>query len=240
MHLRLLIASTIICSSLNASEVQPVFNLNPNIHLTIQSNNAMQATNTSELGQAVHLPTQMPLEYFKNAQDIAKAYGQGAFTWIAHNKLKTTAFVAATSYCYVWYTLLSLNYQLSQSTRWSQWHNSLTLEELLKKPQEEVATDLLTDIQRTYTNVDRLENVIAPLIAFVHDVDTEIEQLKQVVKLHAWIDRLYIAFLFPKQADLLASAQESINRLSYLKNVMLTWVSDHKMMHLAQGHAFAA
>ena len=129
----------------------------------------------------------------------------------------------------MWYKLLSLNYALSQNTRWSQWHQTLTLEELLAQPQQEVATNLLTAIQRQYATPEQFDDFVSPLVAFVHDVDAEIIQLRQLLNLHTWINRLRISFLFPKQSALLEQSQDNIHRLTYLKNLLLNWVSEHKV-----------
>ena len=93
---------------------------------------------------------------------------------------------------------------------------------------------MLTAIQRKYSTPEQFDDLIGPLIAFVRDVDTEIKELRQLEQLHRWIDRLRISFLFPKQAALREQSHDAINRLTYLKNVLLNWVVENKVARLAQ------
>lgn len=201
--------------------------------------NGILLDNQTNVQQQSHLTNSSTTiqNIFNQARDQAQEYTYGIFSWIAQNKTKSAAYTAALGYGYVWYKLLSLNYALLQRASWSHWHNTLTLEELLAQPQQEVATDLLTAIQRQYTIPEQFDDLIGPLILFVRDVDTEIAQLRQLVHLHTWIDRLRMSFLFPKQSALLESSQDKINRLTYLKNLLLNWVSQHKVTRLASAHA---
>lgn len=169
-----------------------------------------------------------------NARDTAQEYTYGLFSWIAHNKKKSILYCLLTGYSYVLYKILRLNYTLSSATNWSQWQRTLSLEQLLAQSQGQIATNLLTDIQRQYTTPEKLDDFIGPLVAFVQDIDTELEQLRQLDSLHKWIGRLHVAFIFPKQTELLEHAQESIHRLTYLKNVLLNWVSENKVAKATQ------
>lgn len=171
-------------------------------------------------------------QFAQSARDQTKEYAYGMLSWMNQNRTKTVLSGALIGYGYVWYTLVSLNYALAENTNWSTWHDTLTLEELLAKPQQDVATDLLTAIQRQYTTPEKFDDIISPLVSFVRDVDTEVMQLHQIVKLHSWIDRLRISFLFPKQSLLVSQAQEKIHRLTYLKNLLLHWVSQNKVARL--------
>ena len=76
-------------------------------------------------------------------------------------------------------------------TRHLRWKNCL------HQPQQEVATNVLTAIQRQYATPEQFDDFVSPLVAFVHDVDAEIIQLRQLLNLHTWINRLRISFLFP-------------------------------------------
>lgn len=234
-----MLASIILTTQLYSTE-QPVVDAttppqNVIIHNHIHANSNARSENATNVQQEAYLSnvsTQLQ-NTFGQARNQAQEYTYGIFSWIAQNKKKTVLYSAAIGYGYIWYKLLSLNYALSQNTRWSHWRKTVSLEELLAKPQSDIATDLLTAIQRQYTSQEELNNLIGPLTAFLKDIDIEIHQLKQVINLHVWIDRLRISFLFPKQSALLEEAQDNIHRLTYLKNVLLNWVIDNKVARLS-------
>ncbi len=238
MHHTRMIALALIGMQINAAE-QPIMHIHaPPAQVTV--NNYMNSANQLSLENETQVQQQAQLSHtstniqniLNQARDQAQEYTYGIFSWINQNKKMTLFYGAMIGYGYVWYKLLSLNYTLSQTTSWSKWHETMTLEELLAKSHQEVATDLLTAIQRHYTTPEQFDDLITPLIAFVRDVDCEIDQLRQLEKFHIWIDRLRISFLFPKQSALLEASQASIHRLTYLKNVLLTWVSEHKVARL--------
>lgn len=241
MHYTLMIAISLSIMQLQSAEQPIVHSHFPPQTITI--NNHVHADNKLSLDNKVNMQQQSynsntstnMQNVFNQARDQVQEYTYGVFSWIAQNKKKTAFYGIAIGYGYVWYKLLSLNYALSQNTRWSQWHQTLTLEELLTKPQQEVATNLLTAIQRQYATPEQLNDFISPLVAFVRDVDTEIAQLKQLVNLHTWIDRLRISFLFPKQSALLEQSQTNIHRLIYLKNLLMNWMSENKVARFSSG-----
>lgn len=238
-HTRM-ITLALIGIQLNAAE-QPIIHVHTPpviIHNNMASKNQIAVENETQVQQQAsqsHTSTTIHNILYQ-ARDQAQEYTYGIFSWVNQNKKITLLYGAMIGYSYVWYKLLSLHYALSQSTSWSKWHETLTLEELLAKPQQEVAADLLTAIQRHYTTPEQFDDLITPLIAFVRDVDNEIEQLRQLEKFHTWIDRLKISFFFPKQSALLETAQASIHRLTYLKNILLNWVSEHKVARLKSVH----
>lgn len=241
MHYKLLLAITLPVAQILSSESsqipttkQPVYihntfieNSNPHHsshHFSHQAYFTQQGSFSNSIDNIQH--------FAQSARDHTKEYAYGILSWIHQNKAKTALSGALIGYGYIWYKLVSLNYALAQNINWSKWHDTVTLEELLARPQQELATDLLTAIQRQYTTPDKFDDVISPLVSFVQDVDTEINELHQIVQLHTWIDRLRISFLFPKQTLLVSQAQEKIHRLTYLKNLLLQWVSQNKVARL--------
>ncbi len=236
-----MIALALMGMQLNAVE-QPIIHIHtPPVIIHNNMNSQNQVSHESETQvhqQAYQAQTATTIQnMLHQARDQAQEYTHGIFSWINQNKKMTLFYGAMIGYSYVWYKLLSLHYALSQTTSWSKWRETMTLEELLAKPQQEVAADLLIAIQRHYTTPEQFDDLLTPLIAFVRDVESEIDQLRQLEKFHAWIDRLKISFLFPKQSALLETSQASIHRLTYLKNILLNWVSEHKVARLKSLHA---
>lgn len=236
MHYTLLLAITLTVAIINGSQPLlahysgPVYVHNTTIH----NGNQQSLENQANFIQQTHLVTSIHSmqQFIQSARDNTREYTYGLLSWMNQNRIKTALTGALIGYGYVWYKLVSLNYALGQNTNWSTWHDTLTLEELLARAQHDLARDLLTAIQRHYTTPEKLDDIIGPLISFVRDVDTEILQLHQIVNVHTWIDRLRISFLFPKQSLLVSQAQDKIHRLTYLKNLLLNWVSEHKVARL--------
>ncbi|MGE0009474.1 MAG: hypothetical protein AB7F19_02945 [Candidatus Babeliales bacterium] len=232
MHSLLLLAIILPLSCFCSTVQPPTLTQAPTIIIHTSADAVSHLANVNKLHVIQESHSTNIQHLFAQARDTSQEYAYGILSWVNQHKIKTACYGALLGYGYIWYKLASLNYALMQATNWSKWRETLSLEELLAKPQQEIAKDLLTAIQKQYTTPEQFDDLLSPLIAFVRDVDTELQELRQLVHLHTWIDRLHIAFLFPKQSSLLAQAHDNINRLTYLKNVLLNWMSQHKVARL--------
>lgn len=207
----------------------------PTIHVNNYITSSSHAQQETMVAQTAHFENTISniTTVMQQARDNAHEYSTNMLSWIANNKKKSILYCMLTGYGYIWYKLMRLHYALSKATNWSSWQRTLPLEQLLAQQQAQVAKNLLTAIQRQYSSPQQFDDFISPLVAFVSDVDTELEQLHQLVNLHKWIARLYLAFLFPQQTQLLEQAQENIHRLTFLKNLLLNWVSEHKVARVS-------
>ncbi len=167
-----------------------------------------------------------PQDYAKGAYGSLKHYLQ---TTILQHKIRTCLIIMGSAYAFTYAQLAHSAYKLDSSDSWTLWKRSYTLEELLGMPQLELAQELLIAVQKRYSTVDDLYDFITPLVSFINHTDHEIKLCKKFLNLHSWIKWTRLTFLFPTHEQLKAQAHEKINRLAYLKSLLLNWLSEHKI-----------
>lgn len=185
----------------------------------------------------VEIMTKLYQLNWKQYIDTARRYSRDQYdsiattltNYIRTNKYKMGLYAAGMTYSSLCGYLLYTSWSIDSSETWANWKHHCTLEELLKLPQAPLAQELLAEVQKRYATVDDLYDFITPLVQFIKAVDTEIGRYKRFVSVHASIDRLHIGILFPRNTKLQAQAYERIHRLSYLKNILLSWLSEHKI-----------
>ena len=134
-------------------------------------------------------------------------------------------YVLTCNYC------VQANKYLERTDTWASWRPDTPVELLIAIPQQELAKELILEIQRRYSNPQNPTDFISPLIAFVQTIDEEIIKIKQYAQVYGWITRLHIQVIFPinqKQFNLLG---EKYKKLIYLKNIFLSWAAEYKVSH---------
>ena len=135
-----------------------------------------------------------------------------------------------TSGCILTYgTLASLLFFYKHVTcaqeNWSLWHQEISLENLLKIPPTELARALRTDSTLFYSKNTGLVGVDY-VIRFIQDIDKELQQLHRFVQLHTFLKRIKLLYCMPTQEENLAIAQNQIERLHYLRRIVIQWLGE--------------
>lgn len=115
------------------------------------------------------------------------------------------------------------------SDSWSAWKSHIPLEVLLNSPQDEIAKELVIEIQKNYTTTEQLADFISPLVKFINTITHEKKQLERYLFMQKWLRRLYLHILFPHDEIAFQKAQEKVDRLSYLKHLLISWISEYKI-----------
>ena len=142
-------------------------------------------------------------------------------------KLAGSAFIAV--YVVLFYEVIKGNTFLGNQDSWAMWKQDMPLAHFLEIPYSELAQELLTEIQRRYTDAEKPTDFISSLIAFMRDIDYEIKRTKYFINLESWLKTARIARLFPFNSSRFASASDRLGRLSYIRNIFLTWAAHYKM-----------
>jgi len=137
--------------------------------------------------------------------------------------------IAVAIYLLLIYEVLKGNSCFSSRDSWAMWKYEIPLDELLAMPAHVLSHDLLLEIQRRYTSVDAPADFVSSLVAFMKDIDKEVAEVKYYSNLVIWLKKLRISILFPIRHKLFAMAPERLSRLSYVRNVFLTWAAQYKM-----------
>lgn len=122
--------------------------------------------------------------------------------------------------------LLFSAYSVTQPNKWSNWKEHIPLEVLTEVPQHEVAEELVDAIKAKYLTTQSLD-LMTPLVQFNNAVDKELSQLNKFLQIHEWLDYTKLAYIFPRQHSHVMMARAKIKRLLYLKDVLLSWMSNY-------------
>lgn len=132
-------------------------------------------------------------------------------------------------YSYLFYRLVKTNYVMNDRSRWFHWKEFMSLERLQEIPQQELAKELLHEIQNHYMNPINPTDSITPLSQFMNTVDYEKKLLQQYLKLTDWLKWLWLRRVFPFNDKKIKQANQLLARLNFMKHIFISWAASHKM-----------
>jgi hypothetical protein len=127
----------------------------------------------------------------------------------------------------LWY----IKYQLNKKSCWSQFKKDKKIEELYEVPVQDFSRILLSDIQRTYTQLDNPTNFVGPIKKFIKDSETELHMLEEYKNFVDLADKLWLKNFLFYDKNLLAQIPERINRIKYLQSSFINWLTEFKVQN---------
>lgn len=234
---QILLAMFMICNTTmifnQEQNSAPVQNNTTNVYFdpTINSQSFSQSDATTHMHQIIEffqyfsLPnvqkklSEIPIEQWKEITIVL----------IKEYKYKIAFTTVLSLYLILCYNTIKGNRLLDKETCWSAFKEEYSLEDLLEIPQQELAHELLKEIQRRYTKAQNITDFITPLITFMNDIEKEMKQIKRCIQLHTWSKKLHVASLLPFNTKHYNRAPAKLQRLAYLKNIFLTWAAEYKI-----------
>jgi hypothetical protein len=137
----------------------------------------------------------------------------------------------AALYAWLCYETLSGASYLGKSILWSSWKRETVLSALQAMPQEDITRELLMDIQKRYTSIEKPTEFMLPLIHFLYDIDIELKMLTRYHHLGTWISKTKASYIIPFDVYRFNTAQERLARLAFIKNLFLSWAANYKIEH---------
>ena len=148
---------------------------------------------------------------------------------IKHHNKKLAFLLIGVGYltaCYQAY--VGDNYS-NQSELWANWRDDLSLEQLLSIPHDQLAQELLIEIQRRYITQGNPTDFISPLTSFLNSIELEIHKLEYYKRFNDWIQWLRISKLLPTKRKDGHIFNKQLQKLKYLKNIFLSWAAKYKL-----------
>lgn len=134
-------------------------------------------------------------------------------------------------YIYVCRECTRINNYLECFESWGSWHKEYSLEAFLAMPQQQIAKELVIEIQRRYSNNACPTDFIGPLISFCTMIDSEIEMVNHYLSTYSLLMRTNLYGLFPLNVAQCDELGDIIKRLQFIKNIFLAWAADYKIEH---------
>jgi hypothetical protein len=136
--------------------------------------------------------------------------------------------VTLTAYLTLYYKFKKALWLLEDENAWCNWKGDVPLEDLFNLSRYELAEELLKKIQTKYLNAKNPTDHIAPLNVFLESYGNEIKTFQKHFKLVKWIKRFRLTRIFPVSRQNMEKMKNKIQRLSYLKTVFFSWMTEYK------------
>lgn len=149
---------------------------------------------------------------------------QEAYSFCLHHKgaLLCTTLIAL--YSTVMTLLVYKAYTIPKQCIWAQWGPWKTYEELTQVQHIQLIEQLYPAIEQHYQHESDTYGFMTRIVCFLRDVTNELALLESFEKMHAWLNRLYLSFLFPEQKEFRATCHQLKLRLLFLKDSLLIWM----------------
>lgn len=145
------------------------------------------------------------------------------------NRYKIAGGAALGSYSATSLLLVVDYHQMNSNMFWAYWKHKSTFEDLCAIPQKELAKELLLAIGEHHYNKDNPTDLAYPLIAFIKDIDWEIDTIKRYITTTKILKSLYLMPLFPTNEKKIARAAKMLERALFIKHIFLSWLADYNL-----------
>lgn len=155
-------------------------------------------------------------------------------TYLKRHKWFVLGGLAASMYGLLCYYTYRGNSYLGSNDLWSSWHQELPFDQLLSIPQEQIAKELLHEIQRRYSTPGSITDLIQPLSLFMVTIGQEEETIKWYQWFYSWLAYSRITKIIPFSKQQFAQTKERLQRIAYFKNIFQTWAAQYQLEHSAR------
>jgi ABC-type transporter Mla MlaB component len=193
--------------------------VNNNDHTIVQNNSSTMQTEVKPFAPAENRNSAFTTGYFALLSGM-----------IADHKYKIILGSCGICWLALYTRLLYLSYKITSSNGWSTWSKHLTLDGLQQADSAALVSELLKDIQNRYAK--RKTSILSPLVQFINEADAELECLNSFLRLHEILNNTKLAFLFPKQIETIRLAVDQIQRLEFLKSIIIQATPEFKKNYL--------
>jgi hypothetical protein len=174
----------------------------------------------TQLVQELHQQWWHPQEYYQQGSNFLYTY---------RYRFLAAALAALYGTCY--YKLYSGQRYLASKTAWSMWQNRYSTETLCALAPDQLASNLMHDIQMEYATHANPTDFITPMVQFLTAIHAELAACKQMLIWHTWLSRLRLCRLFPGITCSPDELQDRIERLKCIKNIFLHWIATYNIEH---------
>lgn len=203
--------------------VRNVFNAHQN--QTSKTNSSSRQKSNSETNEKYK-----PI--FSTVADSFKQNVDSLSNWASNNKLKIALSTISIMYLGTFYRIIVLWNAIKNNECWSLWKSSLNFEMFLSIPQKQLTEELISDINLKNSNPKNPTDFINPLVLFISQTDNELQNLKDFIAIATMMKNLNLERIFFISEVEISKVQERVQRLTYIRNLFSTWMSDYRKQQL--------
>lgn len=124
--------------------------------------------------------------------------------------------------------ILTDQHAIESSKTWSCWKEDLSIA-ILRNDEQLTAKQLFADMQTKYGKPIEKNNFFGPIVSFMQSTEQELTLLQQYEKIYAWITTYKLCHLLPDQKGTHLKAKAKIERLEYIRQLIVTFASEYKV-----------
>jgi hypothetical protein len=109
---------------------------------------------------------------------------------------------------------------------WLSWRSDWPYQMLVTLPQQDLARDLLIEIKQRYAGMQNTNDLTELIQASIRDLDQELLLVAHYAKVLSWVRWINLYFIFPIDKELIGKLDNFQQRLSYLKQIIVSQVKD--------------
>ncbi len=146
-----------------------------------------------------------------------------------HHRYKIAGGAILGTYSAASILLISDYHNLNNNMFWAHWKHKLTFEDLCAISQKELAKELLLAVGQHHYNKENLTDLAYPLIAFIKEIDWEIDTIKRYIRTAKMIKSIALMPFFPTNDKKLNVATRMLERVLFIKHIFLSWLADYNL-----------
>lgn len=156
-----------------------------------------------------------------DSSTLENVYNYVQENFLSKNNYKSTVVISSAIGIYsLWlYVINNFKNYLEDSNLWSCWKGELSIEKFIEIPQEKMAKMIFEEISSKYENK---ENFAFSITQFIKEIENEKNKLILYSKIYNFIKKYYLIKLIPLDTRPFEIINEKIERLAYIKNILLS------------------
>lgn len=168
--------------------------------------------------------------YASSIGTTSTSYAQHVKNFCLQHKYKLIGAGVLGIYSYAMYKILGGNSYLARKDLWSLWERKKKNQDLALLPQDELALQLMAEIQRRHIDIEDPADFLSPVGQFMRNAQNELCHLRSYKSFYKFAKNLSLATILPFEKKRWSQIQERIDRLTYIKNCAATWLAQYKMV----------
>jgi hypothetical protein len=213
-----------VLASFAQTEPTNVVNVHNNLHLSQMNTAALEQNMSNALNRAHDL--------LNDGKKECSSLFQNSLYYVSNNKKRCFFYSLITSYLGIIATLWLLQIKINKGY-WKTWKKESTLENLFSIKQQDLAQQLLLDIQLHYINPAAPTDTTEPISKFLMDIAREEYYIKRYLDMIVFLERLHIVrFIYFKTEK--QKYEEYATRINCVKGLFTLWLSEYKVSLLQE------
>lgn len=213
-----------------AFQSSPIFNITVGNHANASAEGkTSQEIITESKAPADDTKIEAPKTPAPSLYESTRIYTTSFFT---NHWGKCLAGSAVSMYVLLYALLQTGKHAITQPHTWASWKDHIELSRLSSLDSQELAAELIQDIQECCMYSNDITNTSAAFTLFLSQVAAEEKKLNRYITLARTVQKARLSFAFPVSRQLIEQAQVRVERLRFVRKLFARWNAQHNLRTL--------